>query len=347
MTASPQMLASSLALLWDNAIEGRRVAVLGAVDHPLTAALLERSPKHVHVFDPDAERAEAFEEEHSSDHVRVLRARAMPAADDVMGVRVASYDTVVVPNADRMPDWPAALVLARRALGFDGVLLAAIRPDAKRVPYTQLFESVAVEFEYVNAYASSAFTAVAHARMGESETDEFSVDPELAEQPEPSLYVIAGSSVDFDFGNYTLVQVSDVDTVQSAPIFLASPVQMPDAASGAELHALRVELAEVAGERQEEVEALELKLGVLAASARELAAERDEAVRLAKHAVQAHLTAPAACLSLVAPATVDELEAYAQKLAEIEGQLFVRDCRIQELEAALSQAGSDARAQGA
>ncbi len=341
------MLASSLALLWDSALAGRRVAVLGAVDHPLTGALLERAPKHVHVFDPDAERAEAFEEEHSAEHVRVLRARAMPGPEYAMGVRVASYDTVVVPNADRMGDWAAALRLARRVLGFDGMILAVIRPDALHVPYTQLFESVASEFEYVQAYASSPFSAVAHARLGESETDEFSVDPELAEQPEPSLYVVAGSSVNFDLGNYTLVQVPESEQVQSAPVVLAAPAPMPDVASAAELHGLRRELAEIAVERQEEVAALELKLGVLAASAREVAAERDEAVRLARQALV--LPAPAAVLAPVESsqdegaqehADTDELQAFAQKLAEYEGQLFVRDCRIQELEARLGHQGS-------
>ena len=340
MSQTPAMLASSLALLWDSALAGRRVAVLGAVDHPLTSALLERSPKHVHVFDPDAERAEAFEEEHSHEHVRVLRARAMPSADDAMGVRVASYDTVVVPNADRMPDWPAALRLSRRVLGFDGMLLAVIRPDAVHVPYTHLFESVANEFEYVNAYASSPFTAVAHARMGESETDEFSVDPELAEQPEPALYVIAGCSVEFDLGSYTLVQVPEFESVHSTPMVVSVPVQMPEVASAAELHGLRRELSEIAGERLAEVEALELQLGVLAASARELAAERDEAVRLAKQALSIPLhvlTPPLADVHLHEPARVEELEAFAQKLAEYEGQLFVRDCRIQELEAQLAQ----------
>lgn len=337
--ARPSLLASSLALLWASALEGRRVLVLGAVDHPLTAALLERAPRHVHVFDPDAARAEEFEEVHAADHGRLLRARPMP---DPTGVRVASYDTVVVPNADRMPNWSSALDLARRALGFDGVLLAVIRPDAKIVPYTHLFESVAAEFEYVSAYASSPFTAFAHARMGESETDEFSVDPELADAAEPELYVVAASSVEFDFGNYTLVQVPEARVMApvAAPMAASVPVPMPDVASAAELHALRLELAQVAAERQAESDAYEAKLGAVAAELREAQSARDEAQRVAKQAAQSLASAVMAPSPASAPAVASqlpELEAFEQRLAEYEGQLFVRDCRIQELEAELAE----------
>lgn len=323
MSSTAHSLAPSLALLWASALHGRRVLVLGAVDHPLTEALLTREPRHVHVFDPDEARAEEFEEAHAQEHGRILRARTMP---DESGVRVAAYDTVVVPNADRLPDWTQALAIARRSLGFDGVLLAAIRPDAQKVPYSRLYESVASEFEYVSAYASSPFSGFAHARMGEAETDELTVDPELGDAPEPALYVVVASSSEVDFGAYTLVQVPEPEaTIEPLP----APAVMPEAASVAELEALRRELSELAAERQAEADAYEQKLAALALELREMASERDEALRIAKQA----FTAPA----LTAPPSAEpsfDIHAFEDRLAAYEGEIFARDCRIQELEAA-------------
>src|SRR5579883_1695830 len=104
-------VAHALAVYAEALVAGKRVLVVGDSSDGLGARLVDLGARVVHVYDPDASRAEG------SQAARGVTVRALPQGE--LDVRDGAYDAALVPDLALVPDAPALLARLRRVVGSD------------------------------------------------------------------------------------------------------------------------------------------------------------------------------------------------------------------------------------
>jgi len=183
-------------------VPGRRGLVIGAADAGLAERLLALGARSVHLFDPDAARAEAAAqgEARRGLTIRVLDDRALDFRD-------GAFDFALVAELAEVPAPALVLTQLRRILERSGSVLVRTRDAALGgIQYADLFDLVSLEFPYVAMIGEVPFGGVAFAELG-ADAPEVSVDSQLADTPSPRAYLAFGSYEPRTLDGYSIVQL--------------------------------------------------------------------------------------------------------------------------------------------
>lgn len=201
-------------------VPGRRGLVIGAADAGLAERLLALGARSVHLFDPDAARAEAAAqgEARRGLTVRVLDDRALDFRD-------GAFDFALVAELAEVPAPALVLTQVRRILERSGSVLVRTRDVASGgIEYADLFDLVSLEFPYVAMIGEVPFGGVAFAELG-ADAPEVSVDSQLADTPSPRAYLAFGSYEPRTLDGYSIVQLpstalqADAGNGRSVPVY--------------------------------------------------------------------------------------------------------------------------------
>ena len=263
-------------------VPGRRGLVIGAADAGLAERLLALGARSVHLFDPDAARAEAAAqgEARRGLTIRVLDDRALDFRD-------GAFDFALVAELAEVPS--AALVLSqvRRILERSGSVLVRTRDAASGgIEYADLFDLVSLEFPYVAMIGEVPFGGVAFAELG-ADAPEVSVDSQLADTPSPRAYLAFGSYEPRTLDGYSIVQLpstalqADAGNGRSVPVYADSQGDS-QAGETASMLADAAELVLDARARElEDAETVARLTGEIYALREELDREGEKGMRLA------------------------------------------------------------------
>jgi hypothetical protein len=206
-------LQHALAVYAESLAAGARVAVFGDASVGLGARLAELGARAVHLWDPDAGRAQS--EADRAPRGVMVRAYAEQEAD------VRPIDLAIVSDLGLFDDPSAIVRRVRRMVGEEGVAVI-VAPNAEAVrasgpevrsnafDYYDLFDLVAPEFESVRMVAQLPFHGVALVELGEEdEAPGVNVDTQLAESGRaPDAFVVVASQRGARLEPYTIVQLA-------------------------------------------------------------------------------------------------------------------------------------------
>src|SRR5215472_1813122 len=117
----PVLPTHALCVYAEPLVAGRRVVVIDAADAGLAERVQDLGARIVHLYDPDAARAE----EHAEHAPRGITVRPMPDGD--FDVRDGAFDVAIVPDLGVLVEPAALLARLRRLVGGSGVALVAAR----------------------------------------------------------------------------------------------------------------------------------------------------------------------------------------------------------------------------
>ncbi len=260
----------ALAVYAESLAAGARVAVFGDSSLGLAARLAELGARAVHLWDPDAARAQA--EGARAPQGVTIRGYEEQEAD------LRPIDLAIVADLGLFHDPSAIVRRVRRMVGEEGVAILSAKSaessrdaaDVREAPigfgaresrsfdYYDLFDLVAPEFESVRMIAQMPFHGVALVELGGEDEPGVTVDTQLGETGgPPDGFVVVASQRGASLEPYTIVQL---------PPAAARPE--PDA--GADEAAARVRAAE-----REEQAAVRAAAAERAAMEAARAADRD------------------------------------------------------------------------
>jgi hypothetical protein len=208
----------ALAVYAESLAAGARVAVFGDSSLGLAARLAELGARAVHLWDPDAARAQA-------------EAERAPRGVSIRGYEeqepdLRPIDLAIVADLGLFHDPSAIVRRVRRMVGEEGVaILSAKSAESSRgvreVPvgfgaresrafdYYDLFDLVAPEFESVRMIAQMPFHGVALVELGGEEEPGVTVDTQLGESGgPPDGFVVVASQRGASLEPYTIVQLA-------------------------------------------------------------------------------------------------------------------------------------------
>jgi hypothetical protein len=295
---------------------GRRVVVVGDASLGVGALLASLGARVVHIYDPNADRARAYGEQGRGVAVR-------PLPPEGFEVRDGAFDLAIVPDLASASEPAALLGRLRRLVGPEGAVLVAARnpdvADGKRaIPYEELYDMVALQFESVRMIGEVPFTGVTLAELGEIEEEaQVSVDTQLGpEDRTPYVFIALGSQEDLRLDPYALVQLPRPPFAHEAP-------------RAADDDALRAVLAE----QTLRAELLERQLEDARQTAQHAAAEGEGARQRRVAELQAHIAAT--------EARSGEHFVRAERLAQEVSALEEEVARLRERAVELEEQASD------
>ncbi len=381
-------LFAALAAHAESLVDRARVLVVGDAESELVGRLVELGAQSVHVYDPDPARArEASRVAPLGVLVRSLR--------DGLDVRDGMFDVAFVPDLGCVTEPSALIVELRRVVHEDGAVVAVARAhmpgptssfpeigDAS-VAYDELYDLFALAFEQVTMTGIVPFEGIVFAELGATDEPSISVDTSLSPEASPDVFLVLASSSAIALDPYAIVQVPalagaadlvgaaenvEADAALAAKTaieseLVAAAIAERARAAEARIALLEIELARVASDlaqsldaRAAELEALEGQLRERAAVVATLERELERREQLVKELVAALEDARAGELPAFAAAsepTFDahererlerKLDALARDAARREGELVARAWRIAELEADVARAKASAPA---
>jgi hypothetical protein len=197
----------ALAVYAESIASGSRVALFGDASLGVAEKLVELGARSVHVWDPDADRAE----EQAGQAPRGVTVRPY----DEHETDLRPIDLVLVADLGLFEDPGSIVRRARRMVGEEGVALVAARSvegavgGTRSFDYYDLFDLVAPEFESVRMVGQLPFQGVALVELGEDEeSPAVSVDTQLAESGRtPEAFVVVASQHGARLDPYSIVQL--------------------------------------------------------------------------------------------------------------------------------------------
>jgi hypothetical protein len=355
-----------LAAFAESLIEGRRVVVFGSALSPTPRLLLERGARLVHVCDPAPLRV-----------AEALRRPSVPGltlsnlSDDEVAAREGAVDCVLVEHLGAF-DARAIVEKARTLLAVRGValfvtpnrdarrpLLPASEPAAAPLDYYALYDLVKAQFEYVRMLGQAPFVGYAVVDFAPDGEPEPVVDSDFVPRgsEEPELFVAVAARHRPNVPGHALVQVP-LESVLAPAAPIERPLRPERTAPSPEL-AKKLEQQEawirelegraaVADERadaaEDELETLRESLARDDGQASRQAAERAEAVALARHA---ELTAEIERERTEKEAARRERDAFATRIRDLEAELEEKNGELLAATTELSAKTNELAALGA
>ncbi len=333
MTGTPKSLVEALLVYVEPLAARAHSIVIGDAEGPVADRLLEVGARTVHVFDPDAARAERA----APNAPRGVIVSALTAELDV---RDGAFDLAVVPDLALLDDVPSVVARLRRAIATRGSIVAMGRANiaGEELPgtlpfaaelglgaleYNELYDLFANELEDVSLVGVVPFQGVVFAALGsEDEAPPVSVDTRLAEAEGPSVFVVVASNG--RSGNLAGSELDPYAIVQTPP-----GAELPSEAASANVAAFAAAMLEArrlsleVDVAREQAAAADGRMIEVAALLERAAAERDSALTRAME------------LEAVLAASQQTMAALERRVLEAERGCLERDDRIAVLSADL------------
>ncbi len=302
--------------------------VIGDSEGPVAARLIELGARSVYVFDPDPARAASV----ARDVPRGVLVR--PFVDD-LDVRDGAFDLAVIPDLADLNDPRRAIERLRSAVASNGALIAlgrarvadAVAPPFSgrlgqaALPYDELYDLFAAQFEEVTLAGVVPFTGVVFAQLGgDSDEPAVSVDTRLVSPDPPSVFVVVASQERerrAELDPYAIIQIDERSDDLSRGKQHALEAIMAAAQLKSDLLTTQVE------ELRDRLVVADVRTVEIAARLERAALERDGALTRAME------------LEAVLGAAQQSLAAIERTLLEAERGMLERDDRLAQLSAEL------------
>lgn len=205
-------------------VRGRRVVVLGDSSGTLSASLIDRGARLVHVYDPDPVRAAESAARFAAERSLVIA--RLPDSD--LAVRDGAFDAVVVPDLALFERPEEIVRKAARLSGPHGAALFASRnlevPGAtpalrgRELSYYELYDTVSLQFSEVRMLGQAPFMGYVIADFAPEDEPDVSVDTSLMERgaEEPQWFLALASSRPVRLDAYSIVQIPSAPGVAAA-----------------------------------------------------------------------------------------------------------------------------------
>ncbi len=207
-----------LAAYAEPLLEGRRVVVFGDGTSALSAELVERGARTVHVYDPETSRAAVAAGRNRSKQISVV-----PLDEADVAIRDGAFDVAIVEDLCDATEPAALLKRVRRALSQRGVaIVASPNAEARRalvprtgagrgasIGYYELYDAVAAEFPEVRMLGQTPFVGYAIVDFAPEGEPDVRIDSGLVPggAEEPEWFVALASRHPVECDAFGLVQL--------------------------------------------------------------------------------------------------------------------------------------------
>src|SRR5260221_2872770 len=206
---SPSIVLAAYA---EPLLDGRRIVVFGDATSDLSAELLERGARSIHVYDAEPARAAVAAGRNRSKQISIV-----PLDDADIAVRDGAFDVAIVEDRSSGREPAILLKRVRRALSVRGAaIVASPTPDTKMsllprtsaaewsapLGYYELYDAVSAEFPEVRMLGQTPFVGYAVVDFAPEGEPDVSIDSGLvpggAEEPEWFIALASRELVDCD-----------------------------------------------------------------------------------------------------------------------------------------------------